>query len=370
MQKELDAIGPHERQLRALLRDAALVAPEDYAQLRIVPLPATQSAMAYFELGDPNGTPLVCLHGLSVSGLFFAQYHEHFVANGIRGIAPCLLGGIHISDASRSIDDLTTALIELLDILEVGKFDVIGFSWGTLPELALVARVPDRVRRAGFMGPMLPVEFLATDEVARLKSDVRMSIDMTRRAPWLHRGLMWLVCRLPTQVLVHQFKDPKLSEAEAEALESGTVFHASLSRCIDECRRTGSQFFTCGWRMFSDKPGYSLSDLAKAAARVDLRLYVGEQDNVHLPSFAYRIAAACSGRDEHPLARDVARQAAHRGDTSQDVFQNIHSQPHCSIWMAAGAGRMACMLYFKQALDQLLSAPEGHPVAARGALAQ
>lgn len=318
----------------------------DVARLRIRSLPKSGSCVAYFELGDPDGKPLLCLHGLSVSGFFFDQFHGHFAARGIRAIAPCLLGGIYVPDPAKTVEDLAGQVIELLDVLGVDRFDVMGFSWGTLAELALVARVPLRIGRASFLGPMVPLKFLDARDVARMKSDVRLSISMASRVPALHRWLMRAVCRLPVSALVDQFKDKKLSIAETRALASGSAFAAHLSHCIDECTRTGSSFFTDGWRMFTDEPGYALSDLASVASRTELRFYVGEHDNVHLPSNATLLATALAG-----TARCVPEQVSEVSVTG--IFRKVYSHEHCSIWMAPGAGRLACILYVEEALDDL-----------------
>lgn len=257
-----------EQPLNALLERARRDGSFDYTRLRIVALPSSRGSIACFELGDPDGAPLLCLHGLSLSGYYFEQFHAYFAANGIRAIAPCLLGGICLPDPRKTIQDLTGELIELLDVLGIDRFDVIGFSWGTLAELALLARVPQRIRRAGFLGPMLPLRFLPARDLERMKADVRLSLRMAGRVPALHRGLMWLVCRLPVAALMNQFRDDELSGAEARALAPGSAFAGHLSRSIEECIRTGSGFFTDGWRMFLDEPGHALGDLASVASRV------------------------------------------------------------------------------------------------------
>ena len=331
-------------------------AAADYRRLRICALRKVESAMSYFDLGHPDGTPLLCLHGLSVTGLYFNQFHDYFVARRIRAIAPCLLGGVSIADSSKTVGHLSTELIELLDALGIDRFDVVGFSWGTLPLLALLAAVPARIRRAGLLGPMLPTRFLDSAEVGRMKSDVRTSLAMVRHLPAVHRWVMALVGRLPASVLVNQFRDANLSMAEAQALAAGAPFTQHLSHCIDECRRSGSQFFTHGWRMFLEEPGYALSDLASPALRANLHLYVGERDNVHLPSFAKAIAAARSGIDVAELERR-SEQALPGHDARAGPYRQIFSTAHCGIWMAPGAGRLACILYLKDAVEHLLSSP-------------
>lgn len=336
-----------EQRLRSLLEAAGGAATREYTRLRVLALPRSRSALAFFELGDPHGRPLLCLHGLSMSGLVFDPYHEHLAAQGIRGIAPCLLGGVHLRDPSRTMAGMAGALVELMDVLGAPSFDVLGFSWGTLPQLALVARAPERVRRAGFVGPMLPTRFLSTRDIDALKPDIRTSLAMTRRAPLLHRGLMALVGRLPVSVLMRQFDDPGLSAAERAALAPGGALREPMARWIEECRRTGSAFYTDGWRLMQGEPGYRLSDLATRALQVVVRLYVGEHDNVHLPVFADRIAAAHRGLEIGALE--------HTGPAGEGVFRTVFSQGRTQILMTPGAGRMAFMLYLREALDDLMS---------------
>lgn len=336
-----------ERRLRSLFEAAGGAAAPAYTRLRVSALPRSRSALAFFELGDPQGRPVLCLHGLSVSGLVFDPYHEHLAAQGIRAIAPCLLGGVHLRDPSRTIDGMAGELIELMDVLGVPSFDVLGFSWGTLPQLALVARAPDRVRRAAFVGPMLPGPFLSARDMDELKPDIRTSLAMVRRAPLLHRGLMALVGLLPVSLLLRQFEDDSLSAAERAALAPGGSLREPMVRWIEECRRTGSAFYTDGWRTMQGEPGYRLSDLAARASQVAVRLYVGEHDNVHLPVFAHRIAAAHRGVEVGDLER-----TSPAGD---GVFRTVFSQGRTQILMAPGAGRMACMLYLREVLDDLVS---------------
>lgn len=345
------SIGGAARRLRALLHTCASEAPRDYRHLRIASLPRG-GALAYCEFGDPLGTPMLCLHGLSFSGLVFEQYDGCFTELGVRAIAPCLAGGIYLPDPAATIDTLSAQVLALLDVLGIARFDMIGFSWGTLVQLALLARAPQRIRRAGLVGPMTPLSFIDPRDVALLKPDVRMTLRMAGRAPLLHRALMALVCQLPLPALADQFKDAQLSAPEAAALETGTPFHTELLRCMGECLRTGSQFFTLAWRMFLDRPAYALADL-RAARHADVRLYAAANDNVHLPRFAQLIAAACSGQGVDEVGRHMGqRQPAAPG------YVPVFRHGGCTLLMLEGAGRMACMLHLRDALADLMAAPD------------
>jgi pimeloyl-ACP methyl ester carboxylesterase len=333
-----------------------------YADFHVAELPRNKAAMAYFEFGDPKGKPLLCLHGLSLTGFYFAQYHDFFAGLGVRAIAPCLLGGVYLADPDKTIEDLTWEIVELLDVLGVQKFDVMGVSWGTLPQLSLLARVPERIGRAGFLGAMPPMRFVDSQYIGQLKSDIRTTLKMVESSPRLHRALMWLVCRLPVATLVGQFKDENLSAEEARALEPGSPFHAHFASCMSECLATGSRFFTQAWHMFLDEPRYALSDLSSVAASVDVRLYVAELDNVHLPHFSTLVAAACTGRDVNDVQQAISRERAGRTAPAPGVFQLDYARDNCSIMTMDGAGRMACVLYFKDALRNLLE-PNGASAA-------
>lgn len=374
------------RRLNRLLERAHAEAVYDPARLRVAALPRSHSHMAWFELGDPHGMPLLCLHGLSVSGYFFNQFHAHFVRQGIRAIAPCLLGGLSIQEPARTVEDLVDELLELLDVLAIQRCDLLGFSWGTLPQLALLARAPQRIGRAGFLGPMVPLRFLERQDLERMKADVRLSLGLVHRAPWLHRALMACVCQLPVWALMRQFDDEHLSAAERRALAPGSAFGRHLAHCLQECTTTGSGFFTQGWRMFLDEPGYTLADLAGVAARVEVHFYVGEQDNVHLPAVARRLAAACAPTSStqpasasssatstspastaSPTAFDAARTSGSRTEDAGNatrVFQRVPAAGPASLWIAPGAGRMACILYVEEALAHLMSAPARAPIEA------
>lgn len=272
------------------------------------------------------------------------------------------MGGIYRPDPAATIDTLATELVELLDVLGIGRFDVMAFSWGTLAQLALLAKVPGRIRKAGVVGAMTPLAFLDPRLVGKLKADVRMSLRMVGRAPFLHRGLMALVCQLPINALIDQFKDEHLSQEESAALETGTAFHAWMARCMSECLRTGSQFFTSAWRMFLDRPGYALADLASARG-VDLRLYAASIDNVHLPQFSSMVAAAISGEAVEEVNLRICHARARFGSQPEGGFLHVYGQRGCSIWMLEGAGRMACALNFRDALANLMT-PEQARISA------
>jgi pimeloyl-ACP methyl ester carboxylesterase len=103
----------------------------------------------YEEHGDPDGPPLVALHG---GILTFAASFGHvlpWLAPGRRVIGVELQGHGHTPDTGRpmSIDRFGDDVAELLDALDIGRADLWGFSLGGLTATALAIRHPERVGR-------------------------------------------------------------------------------------------------------------------------------------------------------------------------------------------------------------------------------
>ena len=121
-------------------------------------------------LGDPDGRPVVCLHGLTGYGLRFRRLGE--LLPGRRLIAPDLRGHGASGreppwDADTHVDDV----IETVDWLGIGRADWVGFSFGGRVLATLAAREPERVEHLCLLDPALDatpemcLEF-AEDELA------------------------------------------------------------------------------------------------------------------------------------------------------------------------------------------------------------
>ncbi len=102
--------------------------------------------------------------------------------------------------------------------------------------------------------------------------------------------------------------------------------------------------------MFHGKPGYALDDL-KGVARVDVRLYIAERDNVHLPYFSAQIAGAITGVS----IAEVSERMAKPFGNGADVFAKVFAEENCGIWLVPHAGRLACMVNFRDALKNLVA---------------
>lgn len=104
--------------------------------------------LAYHAWGDPEGSPLLCLHGFMDHGQSYAFLVEA-LAEGYYVVAPDMRGHGHSGWVGAGgyyhfydyFDDMRT----LLDHLGWGRFGVVGHSMGGSVATGLTAMLPDRV---------------------------------------------------------------------------------------------------------------------------------------------------------------------------------------------------------------------------------
>jgi lipase len=119
------------------------------------------------EWGDPTGTPLVCLHGVTGHGGRFARLAERLPGHRVVGVD--LRGHGRSSwdppwDIAQHLADIT----ETADALGLGRGAWLGHSFGGRLVAELVALAPERVDRAVLLDPAMHVEPSVVGERADL----------------------------------------------------------------------------------------------------------------------------------------------------------------------------------------------------------
>lgn len=112
------------------------------------------------EYGDPAGSPLVCLHGVTSHGERFRRLAEERL-EGRRVIAPDFRGhGRSGTEPPWSLDSHVADVLETVTALGIERADWLGFSYGGRVAAALAARTPERVESLVLLDPalQLPVE--------------------------------------------------------------------------------------------------------------------------------------------------------------------------------------------------------------------
>lgn len=87
--------------------------------------------LAYRELGDPNGEPVVLVHGLFSAGWSWDGFAPRLAETGRRVIVPELRGHGHSDKTGPyTFEVFAEDLTFLLDSLEIGSVDLVGHSLG------------------------------------------------------------------------------------------------------------------------------------------------------------------------------------------------------------------------------------------------
>lgn len=161
--------------------------------------------IAYAEYGDPEGTPVVFLHGTPGSRrlgeLFDGAAREH----GVRLLAPDRPGyGQSPAWPDRSISDAGRFVAAVLDDANVRTTSLVAFSGGAPHALATAATHPDRIARVDVVsGATPPAVSDETPAVQRLLAGMATTVPAVLGG--LLRGQAWLADRLDPSFVVSQY---------------------------------------------------------------------------------------------------------------------------------------------------------------------
>jgi pimeloyl-ACP methyl ester carboxylesterase len=114
--------------------------------------------LAWLEVGDPKGIPVMAFHGAPGSGLEFALHHQAALRCGVRLIALDRPGYGHSSyQPKRCLSDWPRDIGQLGDHLGLERFGVIGHSAGGPHALACARFIPNRLLACGVLSGLAPL---------------------------------------------------------------------------------------------------------------------------------------------------------------------------------------------------------------------
>jgi pimeloyl-ACP methyl ester carboxylesterase len=214
-------------------------------------------ALSFDDVGDPNGTPVVYLHGGGDSRLSRHPDDSIAASLGVRLVAVDRCGPARRFASLRAWADSTAAA------LDVERFGIVGWSAGGPHALALAAVAPDRVTKVALVGSMPPV-----DLVPELSRDVRAVMRLARVSPRLAaRGLeRW--GRMPTPPTGDPACDEAYARGRVDSFRDGGLW---LARELEYLGRP--------W-------GFALADV-----RAPVTLWWGRDDRVCPPPIGDAYAA-------------------------------------------------------------------------------
>ena len=231
--------------------------------------------LSYWDLGDPEGTPVFLFHGSPQSASCWLYADPVARGLGIRAVAPDRPGiGRSTIAPGRRLSDWPGDVTALADALEIDNFTVLGWSAGGPYALACGAALPERVTTVGVAAGTCPLEWPgATDGLNR--QDVRL-VHLVVRSPWLARAA------LSAAAAVTRLSPPAASRISRHALsipERGSwQRHA---RELDDMRffldafQQGAAGVTEDYRVYSQPWGFDVSDV-----RIPTHFWHGDADSL------------------------------------------------------------------------------------------
>lgn len=112
--------------------------------------------LAYASYGDPDGRPVMALHGTPGSRRFGALFEDAARERAIRVVAPDRPGYGDSPSRERELTDWPGTAAALADALSVEEFGVLGFSGGAPFAFATAAALPGRVRQVAVVAGVAP----------------------------------------------------------------------------------------------------------------------------------------------------------------------------------------------------------------------
>ena len=141
-------------------------------------------SVSYVQYGQPDGFPIINAHGGLACRLDVAAADAVATAAGIRLISPDRPGvGRSDPQPGRTVDDWARDVAGLLDLIDVDRFAVMGWSMGGQYAAAVGYALPKRVTRVAIIAGALPLtEPGVFDELPAMD---RTLTRVSQRAPWL-----------------------------------------------------------------------------------------------------------------------------------------------------------------------------------------
>lgn len=200
--------------------------------------------LAYAEYGDPDGPPVVYLHGTPGSRLTGRRLEDPALQHGVRVIAFDRPGyGLSDFDGGPGLVERADDVFELADFLQLQRFAVWGSSGGAPYALACGWRNPDRISSVVLESGLGPFPLLGPEDEIKLLNKVGTAF--AARAPfWLSKLLADLV-----SAGVRRFPDAFYSiyasssaKSDRERLNQPEVKRRALATSLEPFRSGGA-----GW---------------------------------------------------------------------------------------------------------------------------
>jgi pimeloyl-ACP methyl ester carboxylesterase len=264
--------------------------------------------LAYAELGDPAGRPLLYFHGLPGSRLDGAPFEADLARSGLRAIALDRPGfGRSSVQRHRRLLDWPGDVAAVADRLGLERFPVVGYSSGGKYAAACAAAMPERLTRVGIVSGMGPPELPGFRRT--LSRAERQSMALATRARpaalvyW--RVAKWLVDNRPDSFMAKL--EAELSEPDRRVL-ADPAFRAHVLATSRESLRGGPAGVVDDFAIEARPWGFRLEDV-----RAPVRVWHGDSDRIVPLSHGEYAARAIPGAELTVLEGEGHLLARHFG---------------------------------------------------------
>ncbi len=231
--------------------------------------------LAYSELGDPDGLPIVHQHGMPGSRLEHEAEPGFYRSLGVRVITPDRPGyGMSDPHHHRRLLDWPWDVVELADRLGISRFGITGLSGGGIYALACAAAIPQRLTEVVVTGSPGPMQ--RPGALAGMRFMTRAGVWLGAQAPWLLEAgatlLSGLIRRYPRFFVEQANRDKPASDRlwlTMPAVSRGAV------DTLREALRPGAWGYVQDVRVLARPWGFALEDI-----RVPVQLWHGDEDTV------------------------------------------------------------------------------------------
>lgn len=251
----------------------------DVAEVRRATL-ADGRTVAYRELGDPGGTPVLSCHGGLCSGLDIAPADDTARDLGLRLISPDRPGiGGSSPSPGRAMADWPADVAELADQVGVESFGVLGWSLGGAYAAITAHAMADRVTSLTLVASTVPLAWDgALDELNAMDRRLLRMTDRSRPLARTAFATMHLVAAHAPQAFARSTGAGPVASAAVVAAMADGLTHAD--GMVDE------------YVAWAGPWGFEPSELT-----VPTRVVQGDADELVPLAWGERLAAAIPGAD-------------------------------------------------------------------------
>ncbi|HET9935745.1 MAG TPA: alpha/beta hydrolase [Methyloceanibacter sp.] len=241
--------------------------------------------IGFAEYGDPEGQPVLAIHGTPGSRLMFALTDATARERRLRIVAPERPGyGFSDFHFQRSLAEAASDLEQCADALGLRRFALIGVSGGGPYAVAAAAAMPRRIALLALVNPVGPIA--ECDRRIRISKAHRLIFNRLGRSDAACTAFFWPLRRLVNSApgLAYRVLQLRVPASDRTVLARDEV-RVSLQAALREGLRPGIDGARQDLRLYCGKWQLSLRDIDVPAI-----LWQGSDDVIVPPGAAYDLA--------------------------------------------------------------------------------